>query len=181
MPHPVPIPGSVKGRLIEAGIAQFERHGYEHTSVLDLARDAGVTTGALYHHFGSKLGLYEVIREEMERRMTDRMEGAAAALGGGRAGVRAALLVTFDAAVRFGATRILAEPRPDAAPDPVAATVERLIESNPVAARCVVAAWRGALMAVADGIDPGVARSGIAWVMAMPEEQADEAGGGPAS
>lgn len=30
-----------------------------------------------YHHFGSKQGLYAVVREELERRVVDRMDGAA--------------------------------------------------------------------------------------------------------
>ena len=53
----VPIPGSAKARLIEAAIHQFELNGYEAVNVVDLAGKAGVTTGSLYHHFGSKLGL----------------------------------------------------------------------------------------------------------------------------
>src|SRR5688500_2708027 len=102
----IPIPGSARARLLEAGIAQFQEHGYEQATVLVIAEVAGVTTGSLYHHFKSKLGLYLVIRDEMEKRMTERMEGAAAALGNtGRAAVRAALEVAFDAAVRFGVTR----------------------------------------------------------------------------
>ena len=60
---------------------RFESEGRDAVNVTDVARDAGVTTGSLYHHFGSKEGLYVVIREEMERRMTERMEGAAAAVG----------------------------------------------------------------------------------------------------
>jgi AcrR family transcriptional regulator len=39
----------------------------------------GSPTGALYHHFGSKLGLYDLMRDDVERRLLDRMEGAIAA------------------------------------------------------------------------------------------------------
>ena len=168
MSHPVPVPGSAKARLITAGIAHFQADGYERASVVEMANDAGVTTGSLYHHFGSKLGLYRVIRDEMERRMTERMEGAAAAVGGGRDGVRIALEVSFDAAIRFGVTRILAEGLPEEWPDPIAETVEHLIPGNAIAAQCVVAAWRGALMAVATGSSPKAARSGLVWVLAIP-------------
>ena len=108
MPYPVPIPGSAQARLIEAAIRRFESEGRDAVNVMDVARDAGVTTGSLYHHFGSKEGLYVVIRDEMERRMTERMEGAAAAMGSaGRGAVTASLLVAFDAALRFGVARIL--------------------------------------------------------------------------
>ena len=168
MPHPIPVPGSAKARLIAAGIAHFQADGYERASVVEIAADAAVTTGSLYHHFGSKLGLYRVIREEMERRMTERMEGAVAAVGGGRDGVRVALEVSFDAAIRFGVNRILAEPSPGEWPDPVASTVEHIISGNSIAAQCVVAAWRGALMAVANGSSREAARSGLVWVLAAP-------------
>jgi AcrR family transcriptional regulator len=136
--------------------------------VVEMANNAGVTTGSLYHHFGSKLGLYRVIRGEMERRMTERMEGAAAAVGGGRDGVRIALEISFDAAIRFGVTRILAEGPHEEGPDPIAETVAHLIPGNAIAAQCVVAAWRGALMAVANGSSPQAARAGLAWVLAIP-------------
>jgi AcrR family transcriptional regulator len=168
VPHPIPIPGSAKARLIAAGIAHFQADGYERANVVEMADEAGVTTGSLYHHFGSKLGLYRVIREEMERRMTERMEGAMAAVGGGRDGVRVALEVSFDAAIRFGVTRILAEAPPEDWPDPVAKTVAHMIPGNAIAAQCVVAAWRGALLAVANGSSPKAARSGLAWVLAVP-------------
>jgi AcrR family transcriptional regulator len=166
--HPVPVPGSAKARLITAGIAHFQADGYERASVVEIANDAGVTTGSLYHHFGSKLGLYRVIRSEMERRMTERMEGAAAAVGGGRDGVRIALEVSFDAAIRFGVARILAEGPPEEWPDPIAETIEHLIPGKAIAAQCVAAAWRGALMAVANGSSPKAARSGLVWVLATP-------------
>lgn len=168
MPHPIPIPGSARARLISAAIAHFQADGYERASVVEMADEAGVTTGSLYHHFGSKLGLYRVIRSEMERRMTERMEGAVAAVGGGRDGVRVALEVSFDAAIRFGVTRILAEAPPEDWLDPVSETVEVMIPGNAIAARCVVAAWRGALLAVANGSSPKAARSGLVWVLAVP-------------
>lgn len=165
MPYPVTPPGSARRRLLDAAISQFEESGYEAATVTDISARAGVTTGALYHHFGSKLGLYQVIREEMERRMTERMEGAAAAMGGGRDGVIAALTVSFDAAVRFGASRILAEDPPIGTADPIQATVLSLLPEHPVAADCLVSAWRTALMDVADGISAESARSGLLWVL----------------
>lgn len=41
----------------------FARHGYDAVSTKQLAADAGITIGALYHHFPSKEALYlEVIK-----------------------------------------------------------------------------------------------------------------------
>lgn len=164
---PIPIPGSARARLLEVGIARFQALGYERASVTDMARDAGVTTGSLYHHFKSKLGLYVVIRDEMETRMTERMEGAAAAVGGtGRQAVQAGLEVAFDAAVRFGVARILAEPRPDQAPDAIAnALCELLPQPAQPAGAMLAAGWRAALLAVADGLPPAAAKAGMRWFL----------------
>jgi AcrR family transcriptional regulator len=163
----IPLPGSVRARLIDAGIHQFEAYGFDGANVTELASEAGVTTGALYHHFKSKLGLYLVIRDEMDKRMYERMEGAAAALGGvGRDAARAALLVSFDAAVRFGVTRILSEPRPGGAPDVIATTLERFVPRRVGTAGVMLAAvWRGALAAVAAGVRPARARVGLVWLL----------------
>ena len=128
MPYPVPIPGSAPARLIEAAMRRFESEGRDAVNVMDVARDAGVTTGSLYHHFGSKEGLYVVIREEMERRMTERMEGAAAAVGStGRGAVATSLLVAFDAALRFGVARILSEPALDPEGDAISLAIVPLL------------------------------------------------------
>lgn len=155
MPYPVPIPGSAPARLIESAITHFQNHGFADAGVVDIATDAGVTTGSLYHHFGSKQGLYSVIREEMERRMTERLEGAAAA-SSGRSGLLAAFRVTLEAAQRFTATRILSEP--PVGDDPVAAAFSTFVTGSDLAGALVAAMWREALrsMAAGTGVDEAV-------------------------
>jgi len=166
MPEWIPVPGSVKARLLGAGIARFEAEGFEAAAVTAIARDAGATTGALYHHFGSKQGLFETIREEMERRVRDRMEGAFAAVGGGRAGLVAALLVGFDAAVHFGAARILSDPVAPTGSDVLLLTLRELAaDAPPPAAAVVLGAYRAALATVAAGAAPADARRGLAWTL----------------
>ena len=160
----IPVPGSAKARLIDAAIHQFEMAGYEAANVTELAAKASVTTGSLYHHFDSKLGLYLVVRNEMERRITDRMVGAAAAAGD--TAVRAALLVAFDAAVHFGVCRILAEPVPVDRADPVEAELSRLLPDElPAGGAVLAAAWRAALLAVADGMPAAPARESLEFVL----------------
>jgi AcrR family transcriptional regulator len=159
----IPVPGTAKARLIEAGVHLFEVDGFEAANVVELASKAGLTTGALYHHFGSKLGLYLVIREEMEKRITERMEGAAAAA---ERPVPAALLVAFDAAVRFGVCRILGEPPPVDRDDPVRAVLRPLLPKRLApAAGILAAAWRAALVAVADGTTAASARSSLGYLL----------------
>lgn len=164
----IPVPGSAKGRLIEAAMHHFEQAGFEAATVAELASKAGVTTGSLYHHFGSKLGLYTVVRDDLEKRITDRMEGAAEAVGGpGREAARAALLVAFDATVRFGVCRLLGETAPGDRPDPVRATLTTLLPDGvSVAAVLLVASWRSALLEVADGAPAATVRAGLEFVLA---------------
>jgi AcrR family transcriptional regulator len=126
-----------------------------------------VTTGSLYHHFGSKLGLYAVARAEAERRLLDRMEGAvsAKAADGPGAALRGALLVGFDFVVAQALARLLGEAHPDRDPlaDPVAGLVAELLDGGrtPIA-RMIAAAWREALCALGDGVPPEQARDGLA-------------------
>jgi AcrR family transcriptional regulator len=47
--------------LVAAGRRLFGEHGFRATSVEDLAREARVTTGALYHHFPTKTALFEAV------------------------------------------------------------------------------------------------------------------------
>ena len=77
----IPVSTSPKGRLVLAAVKEFGTRPFDEVTVAELAAAAKVTTGALYHHFGSKLGLYNFVREDVERRLLDRMEGAAAATG----------------------------------------------------------------------------------------------------
>lgn len=48
---------STRQRLIEAAIEVFLENGYAKTRVQDIARRAGLTTGAMYSHFKNKAAL----------------------------------------------------------------------------------------------------------------------------
>jgi AcrR family transcriptional regulator len=162
----VPISSSAKGRLALRALEDFGGKGFEAVNVVDVAAEAGVTTGSLYHHFGSKVGLYTFVRAEAERRLLDRMEGAAAATraGHGRAAaVQAALLIGFDFAASQGFTRLLGEPHPERRPDPVAELLAELSDAGrtPIAGM-LAGAWRAALAAVADGTPAEAAREALA-------------------
>jgi AcrR family transcriptional regulator len=53
-----------RAALLAAGRLLFGRDGFAATSVEDLAREARVTTGALYHHFATKTMLFEAVFEQ---------------------------------------------------------------------------------------------------------------------
>jgi TetR/AcrR family acrAB operon transcriptional repressor len=50
--------------LLEAALKVFSRQGYAETRLEDIADAAGVTRGAIYHHFGSKKELFQELVEE---------------------------------------------------------------------------------------------------------------------
>jgi TetR/AcrR family acrAB operon transcriptional repressor len=53
-----------KHNLLAAGLEVFSRKGYKATRVEDIARQANVSTGAIYHHFSGKSGLYIALVEK---------------------------------------------------------------------------------------------------------------------
>ncbi|GAA4902314.1 TetR family transcriptional regulator [Stackebrandtia albiflava] len=55
----------------------FGRHGYAAVGLADIAAAAGVTKGAVYHHFGSKTGLFTAVVESVQQQVGDRVAAAA--------------------------------------------------------------------------------------------------------
>jgi TetR/AcrR family transcriptional regulator, acrAB operon repressor len=52
-----------KALIIDTALAVFCRKGYADTRLEDIAAEAGLTRGAIYHHFTGKVGLYEALLE----------------------------------------------------------------------------------------------------------------------
>ena len=161
----IPVSTSPKGRLALAAVKEFGARPFDEVTVGELAAAAKVTTGALYHHFGSKLGLYVFVREDVERRLLDRMEGAVAAAGDEAdrsAAESTALLVGFDFAVREGFLQLLGAPPAGADGDRLAEMLSASTASAPpVLGAVLAAAWRAALIAVAEGSEPQPARAAL--------------------
>ncbi|MBW7457452.1 TetR family transcriptional regulator, partial [Paenibacillus sepulcri] len=61
-------------KLQEVARHHFTRHGYAESSLEEIAKDAEVTRGAVYHHFGSKKGLFRVVLELVQREVAQRLE-----------------------------------------------------------------------------------------------------------
>ena len=56
-----------RAELLEAAAKLFSARGYADTPIEEVARAAGVTKGALYHHFRDKPALFEAVLAEMVR------------------------------------------------------------------------------------------------------------------
>lgn len=50
--------------ILRAALAQFSEQGFTATRLSDVAEAAGVTRGAIYHHFENKGGLYGALLEK---------------------------------------------------------------------------------------------------------------------
>ncbi|HEY5639837.1 MAG TPA: TetR/AcrR family transcriptional regulator [Dehalococcoidia bacterium] len=61
-----------RAQVLDAAMACFSEHGYHETSIDDIAAHAGLSKGAIYHHFAGKrdilIGLFEVWSEQLLQR-----------------------------------------------------------------------------------------------------------------
>ena len=60
-----------RAALISAAREQFGEKGYADTSTDEVVSLAGVTKGALYHHFGGKEALFRAVFEQVQRDVSD--------------------------------------------------------------------------------------------------------------
>ncbi|MBB3149912.1 AcrR family transcriptional regulator [Phyllobacterium trifolii] len=67
-----------RAKLIAAGRHAFGRIGYAEASMDDFTGEAGLTRGALYHHFGDKKGLLQAVLLEIDAEMTERLNKVSA-------------------------------------------------------------------------------------------------------
>jgi TetR/AcrR family acrAB operon transcriptional repressor len=63
--------------LLKAALSVFSQKGYAATTLEDVAKEAGVTRGAIYWHFGSKAELYNALLEEHSARGSEIVQAAA--------------------------------------------------------------------------------------------------------
>jgi AcrR family transcriptional regulator len=63
--------------LLEVALDLFSRRGYAGVPTEEIVRAAGVTRGALYHHFKDKRDLFEAVVERVEQQVMERVALAA--------------------------------------------------------------------------------------------------------
>jgi AcrR family transcriptional regulator len=60
---------ATRAALMASGRTLFGSNGYGRTAREEIVADAGVTRGALQHHFGDKQGLFRSVYEELEQQI----------------------------------------------------------------------------------------------------------------
>jgi AcrR family transcriptional regulator len=64
---------ATRAALLAAARQLFGEHGYAATSLEDVVTRAGVTKGALYHHFPGKVDLFQAVFEQVKREVSDQV------------------------------------------------------------------------------------------------------------
>ena len=77
--------------ILVAGRELFAERGFNAASVSEIAARAGIAKSVIYHHFGSKAGLYEAIVEAETGELLDRVAAAVPSGGAGAPRLRPGL------------------------------------------------------------------------------------------
>jgi AcrR family transcriptional regulator len=64
---------ATRAALVAAARPLFAQRGYARVGTEEIARAAGVTRGALYHHFDGKRELFEAVYEQIEVELAERI------------------------------------------------------------------------------------------------------------
>lgn len=99
-------------RLIAVAQQAFAERGFAEVSLDALAAEAGVTRGALHHHFGNKAGLFEAVLRRIDAEIAGEMQAEWQATPDPWAGFRACFHIYLDAVLRADRRRILFQDAP---------------------------------------------------------------------
>jgi AcrR family transcriptional regulator len=97
---------TTKSALVSAARELFAARGYAAVPADEIVRAAGVTRGALYHHYADKQGLFRAVFEEVEREVTVEVAAAMTGTPDFGTGMLVALGAFLDACGRTEVRRI---------------------------------------------------------------------------
>lgn len=166
---------STRAALIASARVLFADRGFAGAGREDIVERAGVTRGAMHHHFPSKVDLFCAVYEEIEQELSEVIAQAAVAAGvDPRARLRAGALAFLDAAATPEVRRVVLLDAPSVLPVPVRRELSEryglglvrealrevmaagLMADQPLEplAHVLLAALHEAATLVADGADP---------------------------
>lgn len=96
---------ATRAALLSAASELFVERGYADTATEEVVQRAGVTRGALYHHFKDKQDLFRAVFEQVETAFVQRVAAASASATGDvmarlRAGIDAFLAACTEPAIQ---------------------------------------------------------------------------------
>jgi AcrR family transcriptional regulator len=127
------------GRILKSGLELFGERGYDAVSIAEIGERAGIAKSVLYHHFGSKAGLFEAVAESETAALVECVEQAVETSAGPpvRTGVEAYLAFLQE---NPAAWRLLLRDPPA---DPELAQVHERLAAERAAALAGLLAGRG--------------------------------------
>jgi AcrR family transcriptional regulator len=98
---------ATRRKLLRVGRDLFARRGYNDVPTEEIVRRAGVTRGALYHHFRDKRDLFAAVVEQLEQEVSELVAQAALTKSDAWEQQRAAIDVYLDVCLEPAVQRIL--------------------------------------------------------------------------
>lgn len=185
--------------LLTAGRALFGARGYADVGTEEVVRTAGVSRGALYHHFADKAELFTAVLESVDEMANARIMAAMTAAGPDDpiAAMRLATAAFLDFCVEPGMARIMLIDAPavlgaqawsEATANEIDVPVQLInrgielgrIPPQPAEplARILLGALNQAALYIASAADPAAARDQVGVVLNRVIESAASGGGG---
>ncbi len=90
---------ATRALLLATARELFGQRGFTDVGIEEIAARAGVTTGALYHHFGNKRGLFRAVFEAMEADLLERAIAIGSEYGDLWQGLEAGIGATLEASL----------------------------------------------------------------------------------
>jgi AcrR family transcriptional regulator len=163
---------TTRAALLNAGRDLFAERGYTAVSVQNVAKRAGVTTGALYHQFGSKQALFTAVYDDLVQRVWGRVlaarshAGTPSLMGDCEAYLDACAdpafnRITIDGPAVIGWDTILTDTQAMVQASLAAALQRGEIDEQPTPAlaRMIAAALKEAAVLIASSTDPATDRA----------------------
>ncbi|MGI8679906.1 MAG: TetR/AcrR family transcriptional regulator [Jatrophihabitans sp.] len=168
-------------QIVTVAVAEFARRGYARASVLDIARQAGISKPLIYQYFGSKDGLYLACLHHVAGGLLARLDEAELAVDDSVASRIYPLRAVFEALepqrdawrLLFDTSMPASGPIPAAAGDYQARTTELAASGSErfLRARGIRNAADAAALTT---IWMGLVNSLVSWWLEHPEESADD-------
>src|SRR4051812_5665408 len=98
---------ATRAKLLRVGRDLFARRGFAGVATEEIVRRAGVTRGALYHHFRDKRDLFAAVVEQVEQEVLERVAEAALAESDAWEQQRAAIDAYLDVCLEPAVQRIV--------------------------------------------------------------------------
>ena len=168
-----------RAKLVAAARHAFGTVGYAEASMDDFTAAAGLTRGALYHHFGDKKGLLEVVIAEIDAEMNERLRAVSARADNAWQGFVDECTAYIEMALEPEIQRIVMRDGPAVLGDPsqwpsqseciraMTASLQRLVEAGVIVAVDPEAAAR---------LLSGASLYAAQWIANSPEPEATSKG-----